>query len=124
MGRQEVPFGEYVLPTADAKDSAEKGQVRCRPRTRRLRVERLSDGGLEAWSKSTNRKGATYCQANGKVAGQDQRDAAWRGVTFNHFARGSRGGARIFGLREAGHRILSMRDAMGNGRTRARYELQ
>lgn len=46
------------------------------------------------------------------------------GVTFDNFGRGFRLGARIFDLREAGYKILTIREKVSDECTRARYVLQ
>lgn len=47
-----------------------------------------------------------------------------RGVTFDDFQTGFRLGARIFDLRRAGFSIVTVREHLDNGSTRARYVLQ
>jgi hypothetical protein len=45
------------------------------------------------------------------------------GVTFDNYPTGFRLAARIFTLREAGHKIVTMKDPLGNGFYKARYVL-
>jgi hypothetical protein len=45
------------------------------------------------------------------------------GITFDNFRVGFRLGAYIFDLRERGYKIITQKEAMGNGGFKARYFL-
>lgn len=47
-----------------------------------------------------------------------------RGITFADFARGFRLGARVFDLREAGHRIVTVKEPLDGGGTRPKDVLR
>lgn len=53
----------------------------------------------------------------------DLRKAKRKGVTFDNYAQGFRLGARIFDLRQLGHKIVTQKETLPGDVVRARYVL-
>lgn len=53
----------------------------------------------------------------------DLKKAKRKGVTFDDYAQGFRLGARIFDLRQLGHKIITQKETLQGDVVRARYVL-
>ena len=53
----------------------------------------------------------------------DLKRAKKKGITFDNYAQGFRLGARVYDLRQLGHKIVTMKETLSGGVVRARYVL-
>lgn len=53
----------------------------------------------------------------------DLKKAKRKGISFDDYGVGFRLGARIFDLRQMGHKIATTKETLSNGAVRARYVL-
>jgi len=53
----------------------------------------------------------------------DLKQAKRKGVSFDDYAQGFRLGARVYDLRQLGHKIVTMKETLSGGVVRARYVL-
>lgn len=53
----------------------------------------------------------------------DLKKAKRKGITFDNYAQGFRLGARIFDLRQIGHKIITQKEVLSGDVVRARYVL-